>query len=157
MRDADIGRCYGYLGGFFIVLGFLMKLEEIDKRYEVLRDGRIISRKFNRAMRPFFDKYGYECILLSDGKKYHNKRVHRLVAEKYLGSLKNRYVIHVNGDIHDNSVDNLKLVDRGMVLSNEDVIEIRGSRESGAVLAARYGVSQALICRIRKWDIWRND
>ena len=41
-------------------------------------------------------------------------------------------------------------------LEESQVREIRGSSESGVVLAHRYGVTPQMICRIRKRHAWRH-
>lgn len=115
---------------------------------------------------------------LKDNSK-RSARVSRLVCEKIHGLPDNMQALHrcdnvncVNPDhiYPGTSSQNTKdCIDRNRrtqikrgeknnmaVLVPEDVLHIRSSEKSGVELAAKYGVSQALISLIRSRKLWRH-
>lgn len=131
-----------------------------------------------RRMTGFESKYGYLRVHLKVDKNK-NKRVpvHVLICSSFHGikPSDNHEVRHLDGNrknnlpsnlawgtksenANDRSVHGLKLGRHGnnQKLTEADVKLIRGSSESSASLASRYGVTDVTIRNIRKRKTWRN-
>jgi len=75
--------------------------------YDVLPDGRVLNKRWNRFLKPQQNNKGYERVQLC-GKFYF---VHRLVAEKYIPNPENLpQVNHKDGNKTNNDVSNLEWV-----------------------------------------------
>lgn len=72
------------------------------KSYHTYEDGKILKGGY--------DKDGYHLVLLYENKKRYTKKVHRLVAEAFIGNTEGLQVNHKNGIKSDNRVENLELV-----------------------------------------------
>lgn len=85
--------------------------------YKIQRDGKVISIRTNKYLKPVINKNGHSYVTLNnkDGKK--NFYIHNLVAEYYLGLNESKKVIHKNGDKSDNRLENLEITKE--VLSNK--------------------------------------
>ena len=118
-----------------------------------------------RLRKPVLAKEGYLSLILSNGSSRKLVRVHRLVAEAFLpkGS-GNLEVNHIDGDKTNNAVENLEWVSRSenirhrydvlkerkpRKLSDEQVKQIRSSRETTRALAHRYRVCDSTIHKAR--------
>ena len=77
---------------------------ETLKDYIITNDGRVYSKKTEKFLKIMENS---SSQVEANGKRL---RVHRLVAEAYLPSPSEdqNYVIHINGDLKDNNVKNLK-------------------------------------------------
>lgn len=78
--------------------------------YKITEDGKIWSNIYNKFLSCKYDKDGYLDLLLvcSDGKRRHF-RVHRLVAEIYIGNPNNYpIVLHLDNNKSNNHYTNLK-------------------------------------------------
>ena len=82
--------------------------------YEVSNLGRVKSiprngtKKVERILKQYFDRYGYLYVALSKTTKKKHK-VHRLVTQTFIPNPKNKpQVNHINGDKTDNRVENLE-------------------------------------------------
>lgn len=74
----------------------------------VRSDGRPDNRK-GRKLRPALDRYGYERVVLSNGRERHTFLVHRLVAMAFIENPFGKPTVnHKNGIKNDNSVGNLE-------------------------------------------------
>jgi hypothetical protein len=101
--------------------------------------------------------------------------VHRLVALAFYGQPRlGQEVRHMNGKRDDNRIFNLRWGTRSQnrldcirhgtmnygerngqaILSEEDVINIRKSREPQSKIAAIYGVSQSTVSRVKTGYVW---
>ena len=58
-------------------------------------------------------KTGYVVVSLRRGGKYFARSVHRLIAAAFLGKADGQDVNHMNGDKHDNRLENLEYLTRG--------------------------------------------
>lgn len=87
--------------------------------YEISSNGRVrcfrdyhgnVTKTF-RYLKPILNKddYYYVDVYTLDHKQVH-KRIHRLVAEAFLGKQETLVVNHINGNKHDNRIENLEWV-----------------------------------------------
>lgn len=146
--------------------------------YEISNRGRVRSwrgpngshRKKPRLRKLASDKDGYLNVLyISDGW-YVLRKVHHLVLEAFVGRRRpGQECRHKNGIASDNRLDNLAWGTRAendadklrhgtsqhgernhrSKLTNKEADMIRKSKEPLKVLAARYGVRESTISRIR--------
>lgn len=79
--------------------------------YLVSNDGRVMSIRSNKILKPTTDKDGYiYYVLCVDGNRKTIK-AHRLVAMAFIDNPQNKPAIdHINGDKKDNRVENLRWV-----------------------------------------------
>ena len=78
-----------------------------NPKYCVSFDGRV-KNHHNKELRQYLDRYGYYYVSLS-GKKY---KVHRLVANNFLGGVNGMEIDHIDTDRKNNSLGNLRIVTR---------------------------------------------
>lgn len=80
-----------------------------EERYLVSDSGQVWSLMRQRALKPAIDKYGYEKVGLSDGRKLHTRSVHRLVAQAFIPNPENLPTVnHINEIKTDNRMVNLE-------------------------------------------------
>lgn len=95
--------------------------KEIDgfPGYEISSFGNVrCFRNFNgkitknfRLLKPLLNKDDYFYVdLYTENHKQVHKRIHRLVADAFIGKHDELVVNHINGDKHDNNVENLEFV-----------------------------------------------
>jgi len=86
--------------------------------YEVSNDGRVRRLRFINGSHNFekikeckqtLNTWGYMTVNLSKNGKSNTKRVHRLVADAFLGE-SNLQVDHIDGNKRNNRLDNLEYV-----------------------------------------------
>lgn len=81
--------------------------------YEVSSLGRVRSLKFGkeRILKPRKNTDGYFCIVTCMNGKESSHRIHRLVASAFLPNPNNHLQVdHINRDITNNQIDNLRWV-----------------------------------------------
>lgn len=77
--------------------------------YQVSNLGNIKNRKTNRLLKPKIGRDGrYLSVYLCNNGKENTRRVHRLVAEAFLGKHPGLMVNHMDGDKLNNRSDNLE-------------------------------------------------
>jgi hypothetical protein len=95
--------------------------------YSVSVSGEVYSTKHRsiRRIKPGFltDKNSYQIVKLSDGKgNVKNFYLHRLVAQLYILNPNHSWgVEHINGDLTDNSVDNLRWIGRRISKDSDEL------------------------------------
>jgi hypothetical protein len=78
--------------------------------YKITEDGKVYSNIYNKFLSCKYDKDGYLdlCLVCEDNKRRHF-RIHRLVAEVYIGNPNNYpIVLHLDNDKQNNHYSNLK-------------------------------------------------
>lgn len=108
--------------------------------YGISKDGRIWSyaKDDEKISRPT-TTCPYLCIELFNGGKSKHHLVHRLVAETYIPNPNNLPEIdHINRDIMNNNVENLRWVDRVGNLENSSCGFVRNFRECTLFYHGKY-------------------
>lgn len=129
---------------------------------------------FGKVLAPGQQRNGYLMVVLSVGCKTRNERVHRLVAEAFIGHKQGMEVCHIDGNIHDNRPSNLRWdTHRGneadkekhgtkvfgakhklAKLTDDNVISILDDRRKHKEIASDYGVCRQLIDDIKSGKRW---
>ena len=110
---------------------------------------------------------GFIYVNLKVGGKPKRKRLHRIIAELFLGNPNNyKDILFIDGDRNNIDSENLRWVKSvprrkvdGFKLTREQVHVIKTSLQLGVMsklLATKYGVSESLISRIKKGTRWSN-
>ena len=144
--------------------------------YFVNGKGDVFSKVTSRNLRPYTTVDGYLRVNLCQDGKQKNFRVHRLVAEAFIGPEPiGHQVSHNNGIPSDNRVENLSYKTRvenamdkekhGTALRGErhpsskltwdQVIEIREKKMSQNALARKFGISPRNIRDIQNRTTWK--
>jgi hypothetical protein len=154
-----------------------------NERFKISNHGRVINCKGNtefEVKKSYINGYQNLPLKQKSGKST-SRYVHKLVAQHFLESNDGIYVIHLNYDKTDNSVENLKWAtkrEKELHQFNnpnwEKVVEKRGKKigklTAGKVkiikrqlqnkknrismIAKRFGVSDTQIHRIKKGENW---
>lgn len=149
-----------------------------EGRYQVSDQGRVRSTMFGpRLLKPCSGKRGYLQVTLTGGGRWKTHKVHTLVAAAFLPpKTEGQVVRHLDGDKKNCAKTNLKYgthqensddqilhgttrkgQDHPMAkLKDEDVRAIRAASGNNTQIAADYNVSNQLVSRIRKGEIWKH-
>lgn len=93
-------------------------IKDYEGLYEVSNDGRVRRLRFTNGSHDFekvreckqtLNTWGYMTVNLSKNGKSNTKRVHRLVANAFLGE-SNLQIDHIDGNKQNNRLDNLEYV-----------------------------------------------
>ena len=87
-------------------------IESLNGKYEVSNYARIRNAKTGKILKQFVSRHGYNVLQVRP-TPYHpvNIRVHRIVAEAFLGKCPDGCVVnHKDGNKKNNSVENLEYV-----------------------------------------------
>jgi hypothetical protein len=108
------------------------KVSEIEgledyEDYFVTIKGEVYSSKYNkiRKLKPSYltTKGSYQIVRLCDGKgKVKNFYIHRLVAQLFLINVNESWAVeHINGNLEDNSVENLRWMGRKISKDSDEL------------------------------------
>lgn len=103
-----------------------------NSSYSISSEGRVKNR-YSKELRQYLDKYGYYYVSLGQ-KKY---KVHRLVANNFIGDVNGFEVDHADTNRTNNSVGNLKIVTRKENANNP--LSIINLKKHGERYAKLYG------------------
>jgi hypothetical protein len=82
-------------------------------QYVVSTQGDVKHFLYNRTLRPREKTNGHMVVEIQDvDGKYYTRTIGSLVARAFLGEAGDKAVVHINGDLKDNSVTNLKYLSR---------------------------------------------
>tara|TARA_R110000803_G_scaffold66024_2_gene127329 strand:+ start:57 stop:509 length:453 start_codon:yes stop_codon:yes gene_type:complete len=105
-----------------------MEIKDYPK-YLIYNDGRVYSKKTNIFMKPHSNEKGYLDYQLSGICKRKQFRVHRLVALHYIPNPDNKpEVDHIDQNIKNNNVNNLRWVTREEQMDNRSVTTNTGHK-----------------------------
>ena len=134
-----------------------------DGEYRISSKGRVSVKRKGvwRDPTPLVTSDGKLSVILSRQGKELRRGIHMLVAEHFLEGPKGSLVKHINGDVTDNRVENLKWAHRGSAgMTSDDVQSIRQIYEeqniSQKALAERYNVSPMTIHNIVTRKTWKH-
>jgi hypothetical protein len=89
----------------------LKPLKDYEIFYNVSSNGQIISKRFNKPLKPFLCKKGYYYVDLFDGESKKRRSVHSLVAEHFVDGYKEgNHVNHMDKNRKNNDYENLEWV-----------------------------------------------
>ena len=82
--------------------------------YQVSNFGNVKNTEINKILKQSFDEDGYKQISIYDeNRKYHTKRVHRLVIEAFKENVENKPCVdHIDNDRQNNNINNLRFATR---------------------------------------------
>jgi hypothetical protein len=76
--------------------------------YQVSNTGKVFSIRRNKILQGKIDRYGYQCVVLWDGKNNY-RTIHRLVADAFVPHIKGCNVVnHLDCNKLNNNADNLE-------------------------------------------------
>lgn len=90
-------------------------IPSLNNKYEASNIGRFRNAQTKKVLKQFESLHGY-MILQAKPEKYEtvNVRIHRAVAEAFLGKCPEGYVVnHKDGNKHNNHIENLEYVTPG--------------------------------------------
>lgn len=90
----------------------MKKVVGFENWYSVTDNGHIFSHHRDVWLKPSKVGAGYHRVGLYYLGKTHNRYVHRIVAEAFIGPSNGREINHKNGEKTDNRVENLEWVTR---------------------------------------------
>ena len=107
-----------------------IKEYENYKDYYVTIDGQVFSTKYKKPKPIKPNNVGkYQTVRLSDGNKTKTFYLHRLVALAFLPKPTNSdRVVHIDGNKHNNNVNNLKWYMNCLLYTSPSPRDQRGSR-----------------------------
>lgn len=153
--------------------------------YAVSNTGRIVrlsaaqGTKAGIVVKPKLTSGGYARVCLQRKGERWYPRVHRLVAQAFIGPSRGRQINHKNGNKLDNTVENLEWVtpaenmqhasEHGMrphgekhqfaKLSDDQVREMKKRLAAGEApinLAHEYDIDASVVRRIKRGEAWKH-
>lgn len=90
----------------------MVEIKGYEGLYAITEEGQVWSYKTKRYLKPADNGHGYLHVCLRKDGKYKHLRIHRAVAEAYLGEANGRDVNHIDGDRSNNKLSNLEYLSR---------------------------------------------
>ncbi len=102
-------------------------IPDTNNRYKISNHGKVYSLLNKKERKPYLS-YGKLRIRLYIGKKkVKDYYIHKLVYESFKNNIKNsQHVYHIDNNIYNNYIDNLKLIMEPPILPNETWKDIDG-------------------------------
>ena len=126
-------------------------------KYEVSDQGNVRVAKSGRVLKPYSDRDQiYDRVDLYEGDRRTRVMVHTIVAEAFIGPKpKGKEIDHINTNIHDNRLSNLRYVTRRQ--NRHNVISLFNREVSRIKKAIEYGrPEEEIIEMIRSMErIWK--
>lgn len=97
----------------------MWKKISFDDRYEVSDDGYVRKANSGKVLHQYEDRYGYLYTSIKS-KKF---KIHRLVAEAFIGDISGEEIDHIDTDRKNNNVSNLRIVSRKENANNPLTVE----------------------------------
>lgn len=87
-------------------------IKSLNERYEASNTGLVRNAKTKYILKPQNSRFGYYIMTVKPTvSEQVNIRVHRVIAEAFLGACPEGYVVnHKDGDKHNNNIANLEYV-----------------------------------------------
>lgn len=108
---------------FYIAGDKYVSIEGYEDYYWVSEKGVIVNSK-RRVIKPIEKDSGYMKVNLSKKGTRKEHRIHRLVAQAFIGDIKGKDVHHKDYDPKNNNVENLEILSK-----LENIIDERITRE----------------------------
>lgn len=86
--------------------------------YDVSNKGRIRNIRTQRILKPTINEKGYYQVCLRKNDKQYSVRVHRIIAETFLGENPGMEVRHKDNNRLNNSVENLEWCTRREIVAS---------------------------------------
>ena len=86
-------------------------IQGYENEYSISNTGIVKGKKYNRELKPFTNKDGYQRVTLCKDGKTKNFSLHRIVAQHFKDNFSNKpQVNHIDGDKLNNTAINLEWV-----------------------------------------------
>lgn len=85
--------------------------------YNGSSEGRIMNVRTQKIMKPYINEKGYEQVCLRKNNRQYTVRVHKVIAETFLGENPGMDVRHRDLDRTNNCIDNLYWTNRSDTIS----------------------------------------
>lgn len=102
--------------------------------YSINRQGIVKNNKTDRIIKYYVSENGYKLVsIVLDGIKK-NKRIHKLVAQTFLGAREIDMIDHINRDRLNNNVSNLRITTSLKNCHNRNPISTKETRCTGVTI-----------------------
>lgn len=149
-----------------------------NRRYMVSDDGRVFTLGYNkpgRVLKPTVNINGYHTVCIYYDDKKRHERVHRILAQAWIGDISGKQINHINGIKTDNRLCNLEITNnsgnqlhRRRVLGQESLRKIKSSDlpriikmfadgKTCAEISVRYGVGPTAISSLLRYRFDNRD
>ncbi len=104
-----------------------MDIQGYEDYYTISEDGRVYNKRSKKYLKASKNYDGYLTVSLIKDRKSNAKRLHRLVALHYIDNPENKETVdHIDRDITNNSVNNLRWATRSEQQRNKNAYSNTG-------------------------------